>query len=78
MNFFFHFGISAITEPSHGIILSLWNFDYNGTFSWNYSFTLEFRLSRSLFMESFFHFGISAITELSHGIILSLLDLINI
>jgi hypothetical protein len=62
----------AITEPCHGIILSLWDFGYHGAFSWNHSFTLGFRLSRSLLMESFFHFGISAITEPSHGIILSL------
>jgi hypothetical protein len=26
MESFFHFGISAITEPSHGIILLLWDF----------------------------------------------------
>jgi hypothetical protein len=77
MESFFHFGISTITEPSHGIILSLWDFGYHGAFSWNHSFTLGFRLSQSLLMESFFHFGISAITEPSHEIILSLLDLIN-
>jgi hypothetical protein len=85
MESFFHSGISAITEPSHGIILSLWYFGYHGAFSWNHSFTLVFRLSqsllmesffhfgrlsRSLLMESFFHFGISAITEPSYGIIL--------
>jgi hypothetical protein len=63
MQSFFHFGISAITEPFHGIILSLWDFGYHGAFSWNHSFALVFRLTRSLFMESFFHFGISAITE---------------
>jgi hypothetical protein len=77
MESFFHFGISAITEPSHGIILSLWDFSYHGAFSWNHSFTLVFQLSRSLLMESFVHFGILAITEPSHGIILSLWDLIN-
>jgi hypothetical protein len=37
MESFFHFGISAITEPSHGIILSLWDFGYHGAFSWNHS-----------------------------------------
>jgi hypothetical protein len=77
MESFFHFGISAITEPSHKIILSLWDFGYHGAFSWNHSFTLGFQLLRSLLMESFFHFRISAITEPSHGIILSLLYLIN-
>jgi hypothetical protein len=74
MESFFHFGISAITEPSHGIILSLWDFSYHGALSWNHSLTLGFRLSRSLVMESFFHFGIPAIMEPSHGIILSLWD----
>jgi hypothetical protein len=53
-------GTQAITESFHGIILSLWDFVYHGSFSWNHSFTLGFWLSRSLFMESFFHFGISA------------------
>jgi hypothetical protein len=70
-------GTQAITEPFHGIILSFWDFGYHGAFSWNHSFTLGFRLSRSLLKESFFHFGISAIMEPSHGLILSLLDLIN-
>jgi hypothetical protein len=68
-------GTQAITEPfSRTFSFSRWNSGYNGAFSWNHSFTLGFRLSRSLLMESFFHFGISAITEPSHGIILSLWD----
>jgi hypothetical protein len=37
-----HFGISAITEPSHGIILSLWDFGYHGDFSWNHSSLWDF------------------------------------
>jgi hypothetical protein len=43
---FFQYGISAITEPFHGI--TLWDFGYHKAFSWNHSFTLGFRLSRSL------------------------------
>jgi hypothetical protein len=34
-NFLSYNGILAITEPFHGIILSLWDFDYHGAFSWN-------------------------------------------
>jgi ribosome-associated toxin RatA of RatAB toxin-antitoxin module len=66
MESFFHFGISAITEPFHVIILSLWDFSYHRVFSCNHSFTLGFQLSQNLLMESFFHIGISTITEPFH------------
>jgi hypothetical protein len=57
--FLSHGGIQAKTEPFLQIFLSQWNSGGNGALSWNHSFTLGFRLSRSLLMESFFYFGIS-------------------